>query len=345
MVAYSPQQDTRPTFSFPLIQAILQRWGLLGDPLAVNDLGGSYNRNWRIRLVEDDVVVRIRPPWITPQRLGDVHSLQRLLNQYQMATPRLRLSIYGHTYEWIEGRLVEVYDYLPEAEQRHWSTERWQGAFEHMGKLHAAFQQADVAVTPPLVSNYAPPRQLRLLLHLTLQQLEILPRSPEQKEGVAICKAAEQVRLQVEVQLETLRPHLPHQLVHGDFHLDNLLFDEQEHVRYTLDFDFTAWRERLYEIAYALRLALPQLTQNSECRLESSLVRGWLAIYDDSTLTPLTETERAALPYELALAALYFIAQACRTTDPLAQVLRESAYLELACFLVEHPSALLEGEC
>ncbi|NJL93137.1 MAG: phosphotransferase [Anaerolineae bacterium] len=39
---------------------------------------------------------------------------------------------------------------------------------------------------------------------------------------------------------------MPFQLVHGDYHLDNLLFSTDDQVRYTLDFDFTAWRERIF---------------------------------------------------------------------------------------------------
>jgi hypothetical protein len=85
------------------------------------------------------------------------------------------------------------------------------------------------------------------------------------------------------------------------------------------------------------------LTDNPDCQLDSGLVRAWLDLYESRALHPLTDGERDYLGYQLAQVALFFIADACRARDPVAQVLRESPYLELAIFLVRYPGSLLEG--
>jgi Ser/Thr protein kinase RdoA (MazF antagonist) len=182
------------------------------------------------------------------------------------------------------------------------------------------------------------------MLSDTRARLGSHPHHENLKEARAICGEAQQLMDQIEAQLLRMEgQHLPRHLVHGDFHLGNLLFGEDDRVRYTLDFDFVAHRHRIYDIAYALRLAMPQLTDNPDCTLDSSLVRAWLDLYESRALHPLTDGERAFLGFQLAQVALFFIAEACRARDPVGQVLRESPYLELAMFLVRYPDSLFEG--
>jgi len=335
------QQEDRPALDMQLVTLVLERWNLHGSPLAVEDLGGAYNGTWRVRGVRYDVVVRVRPRYIRVNRIKDVHALLILLNKQRIPTPHLRRSRSGSTFEHIRGRLVEVYDYLSEQENRHWSEIRWRAGFAHMAELHRALQSIQFPITPPTLSNYASAKLYVMLLQETLNRLLALPPSDERAEGIAICLEAQRVMGDVLVRVGKLDEPLPHQLVHGDFHLGNLLFDAADQVRYTLDFDFVAWRERIFEVAYALRLALPQLTDNTEKRLETHLVTEWLLEYDSLASYPLSPEERRLLPFYLAQVAIYFIADACRADDPLEQVLREAPYLELACHLVKYPESLL----
>jgi Ser/Thr protein kinase RdoA (MazF antagonist) len=275
-------------------------------------------------------------------RLREIHALQHRLQECHIPNPPPRLSIYGQTYEFIKGRLVEVCDYLPQAAKRHWTQGRWAQSFAHMAQLHQVLDGLGWQITPPTVSNYASTSLLRLMLRATAEKIAAHSPSPEQAEALAMCQEAERLRSLIETRLEALNPKLPSQLIHGDFHLDNLLFDAQESVTHTLDFDFLGWRERVYEIAYALRAALPQLTDNLEGRLDAGLIGAWLRIYNEHSPKPLTPAELTALPYFLSLVLLYFIAQAGQQTDPQGQVLREGPYLELACYLVNYPDSLWE---
>jgi Ser/Thr protein kinase RdoA (MazF antagonist) len=338
-------QQERPSLDMGFIEAALKQWNMRGAPLTGDDLGGAYNCNWHVVTPYEDVVVRVRPPWLTLQRLEGIHHLLELLAREAVRTPHLCRTNSGKTYDFVQGMLVEIYDYLPEAHNRQWSVNRWRAAFAHMAQLHTAFNHIRLNLTPPLVSNYAPPNLLQAMLNETLKRLEALPSSPDQQEALAICREALRVLLKIEVGLFTLKGELPRHLVHGDYHLDNLLFDEDDQVKYTLDFDFVASRDRIFEIAYALRLALPQLTDNDRCYLDSHLVREWLEIYNNLTSYPLTDAERKFLPYYIAYVSLFYIADACRVEAPLTQVLRESPYLELACHLVAHPESLLDGTC
>ena len=109
-----PYQQMRPELNLAFIAVVQDKWALYGTPLAIDDLGGAYNRNWRVVMPADDVVVRVRPPWLRAQRVAELHALLMLLNREALPTPKLRHSRFGRTYEYIQGRLVEGYDYLVE---------------------------------------------------------------------------------------------------------------------------------------------------------------------------------------------------------------------------------------
>src|SRR5262245_43156659 len=94
------------------IHAILALWDIRGTPVAMADLGGSYNANMRVITEHADVVIRVRPVWVQVERLIDVHELLKALYQRGLATAVPRLSKAGRTYEMLEDRLVELYNYL-----------------------------------------------------------------------------------------------------------------------------------------------------------------------------------------------------------------------------------------
>ncbi len=338
-------RQARPALNWAFVEAVLARWALPSGVQAIDDLGGAYNRNGRVQTLGADVVVRVRPPWLTVRRVQGVHRLLGALHAAGLQTPLPRRTSRGESTAYVMGHLVEVYDYLPEAANRDWSNARWRAAFAHLGVLHTALSRLSMMLTPPLISNYAAPQHLQAMLTQTLARLEALPQDPDRAEALAMLAEALRVAARIEMYRVTQQPRLPQQLIHGDFHLDNLLFDANEQVCYTLDFDFAATGERIFDVAYALRLALPQLTDNPDCKLSSHRVRAWLAAYDAHAPAPLSPDERAMLPYELAAIALYHIADACRVAYPLGQVLRETSYLELACHLVAHPEALLDAPC
>lgn len=324
-----------------LVGRILAAWGISGSPLEWYDLGGAYNVNWRVITPQDDVVIRIRPTWTTVERLRDVHQLLQRLNARGLLTSLPLPARNGESFVSVDQHWVELYNYLPEAGDRQWSAARWLAGFRHMQVLHQKLNEVAAHIVPPIVSNYVPPALALRLLEETQAKIAALPPSHNRPEALAICREALEVMEHVANYFAALEQALPVRLVHGDFHLSNLLFNAQNEVAYTLDFDFMGWRERLYEIAYALRLALPQLTDNSQHTLNLDLIRLWLNAYDDQNSDPLTPQERAALPYQLAqVALLYLTVGGIQQGNPLWVVLRESAYVELACYLVRNPQAL-----
>ncbi|NJL93136.1 MAG: hypothetical protein HC915_05120 [Anaerolineae bacterium] len=96
-----------------------------------------------------------------------------------------------------------------------------------------------------------------------------------------------------------------------------------------------------FELAYALRLALPQLTDDADGILNTGRIRTWLDAYESEAPMPLTPIEHEMLPFQLALVALFFTADACRHRSPMWVVLREASYVELAIYLIEYPDVLL----
>lgn len=332
-----------PQPSDALVNAILAHWHLPPAPRQLLPLGGAYNANWRIITSAADVVVRVRSPWVMEARLQDVHALLSRLNGENCRTPNPRLAKSGSTYGQFNGRFVEVYDYMPEHGNRRWTTDRWHAAFAHLGRLHMLLNAVTAPqFTPPHVCNYADATEMQQALAQTRAIVKTSLATHNRREALAILDECGRILAGV---ADVFDAKLPRQLVHGDYHLDNLLFDEADTVIYTLDFDFVAWRPRLYEIAYALRHSLPQLTDNPSCTLDSERIRTWLFAYDQHSPHPLTNEERQRLPIALAHVLIFFVAHAHRTANPLDCVLDQSPYIELAVFLLAHPIALLDGQC
>lgn len=321
------------------VQRVLQYWGIPGKLLETKDLGGSYNANIRATTTRADVVLRVRQPWVTVKRVRDVHHILYRLSEWDINTPLPRMTRAGGTYAHFDSRLVEVFDYLPEEVNRRWCDNRWHASFQHLGHLHNALLSVGHDLTPPLVSNYARLELSFVMLGHTRARLEELPPSSNRREALAICDYAEVTLHKIAAFWDENHFNLPFQLIHGDFHLDNLLFDDADNVAYVIDFDFLGWRERVYELAYALRMALPQLTDNHDGMLNGDLVAQWLNAYNRAVQNPLTLDEYETLPYQMAQVALFYICDAGRLRNPLWRVLREAHYVELAGFLVDHPQS------
>lgn len=339
---FEQPRKSRPRLNEAFIQKVLNLWKIPGSLHEIVDLGGAYNANWRVSTTMADVVVRVRPEWITLERIFDVHLLIQRLHDYGIPSAVPRRCTNGETYAIVEGHVVELYDYLPEEGNRRWSAARWQASFEHMGRLHRALSAIGFNILPPNRSNYATPRLAALMIEVTKSRIETLPGSRNKKEAMAICEEARQIVETICQYWEGVQGRLPNQLVHGDFHLDNLLFNKADQVKYTLDFDFVAWRERVYELAYAFRLALPQLTENADGMLNQTLINKWIEVYNEYAPHPLTPLERQALPYQMALVSLFHIGNSSRIGNPLWVVLREVNYVELARYLITCPNAFCE---
>jgi homoserine kinase type II len=141
---------------------------------------------------------------------------------------------------------------------------------------------------------------------------------------------------------ERYESSLPFTIVHGDYGTDNVLMCGGTVVA-ILDFDFMAYRERVFELAYALYWTLDRLHVPAEGApySDSALKRaaGLLRRYA-TTATPLTDGEIEVLPFEMARVPLYPIVEAGYTTDapytsgPLAQTLAFARHVPVARWLV-----------
>ena len=107
-----------------------------------------------------------------------------------------------------------------------------------------------------------------------------------------------------------------------------------------LDFDYLGLRKRAFELAYSSYWALDRLGRRSaRGQVEGTdldRVGALLAAYHASAPAPLTGSEWAALPYQMARVPLYYLAEAGYTPDPVARTLAFARHLPRAAWLAEH---------
>ncbi|NJL93138.1 MAG: phosphotransferase [Anaerolineae bacterium] len=149
-------QEQRPALCEVLIRDALQCWGFSATPLEISDLGGAFNGNWRVALPEGELVVRVRPRWLTLDRLRDVQEIMCRLPEVGVPTAVPLLALAGRRFEQVNGRIVEVFHYLPEEANRHWSSERWAESFAHLGRLHRALAALQVQPVAPSGEQLCP---------------------------------------------------------------------------------------------------------------------------------------------------------------------------------------------
>lgn len=137
--------------------------------------------------------------------------------------------------------------------------------------------------------------------------------------------------------------------VHGDYGGDNVLMAHDAIVA-ILDFDFMAYRERIFDIAYGLYWALYRFCerQNGEvtplrCIGQASSA---LAHYNRHAPIPLNEHEIMALPWEMARIPLFWLAEAGYLGEseadatPLRQTVRFAEHLTIARQLINNAALL-----
>lgn len=237
------------------------------------------------------------------------------------------------------GRVLELEPFVPNSGAVE-SWRRYEAAFSLLGKLHGALAGPFAAAMPaPKVENYGRPETLIKWTRAARGRIRELT-SPDAREALALCDVSLLLLNDVQKWWSENAQHLPHGLIHGDFGVGNLLW-QQDDIVAMCDFDFVARHERVFDVAYALFWMFERLEPTRDYASWSwHRIPELLARYDAANSQPLTLRERRALPFEMARVPLYWPAEAVFLLDPVRAVLSRAETVVTAHWLLEHAHEL-----
>lgn len=324
----------------------------------IEPLGGAVNGVARIRTSRADVVVRVHRPWTTGERLDAVHAVQDDLRNHSIPIPRTLKTRAGAS--WVQlsvdigqlPRLVEATGFV-ESDPGEISRERSDIAIAMLARLHEAMATISPGSVPePAYSAFADPPTAISMLDETAPDFPLAADVPGYEVAVAVRERSRKVLGAILEQWMVLQPDLPRQLVHGDLQFGNILVRDTRVIG-VLDFDYTAERCRVFDVAYSLYHGLTRLrnaaAQGSLTNAECEMLADQAALYDSRTHHPLTTKEMVALPFEMASVGLYSAVEAgylIRDNDldgAIAQTRSIERHLSLIEGLVERAAAIAEA--
>ncbi len=293
----------RPVPSARLLDHLRLRHGLewAGTPV---DLGGSSSLNLLLRGTRGDVVVRVHRAWLQPARLTAIQAVRSALREAALPFAETIAALDGSLWTALDEHLVEVERNVEGEEMNSWS--RLLTGMRILGRVHGALAgiPADLAARKSPTANQIDADEV--LTSARRAAAVIRSWGPSGGETAAADKT-ETLAEQLETAWRPFHGLLPHQLVHGDFWDNNVLFNADSIVL-ILDLDFMAERERIDDIALILYYTNSGSTVAREASQSERQrrLRELVDAYDDGLSAHLAAVERAAIPLALARVVLSY---------------------------------------
>ena len=298
------KRGLRAQSSAELLDALEHCYGIVpsGPPI---DLGGSSNLNLLIVDSGRRVVARVYRQSVSGQRLSDIQQARRQLADHGFPCPVPIAALDGKEWTLIDGRLVEVEEYVDH--DSHMDTwDRVLPGLRTLGGMHEVLKV--VTASPdgraPRFVNYIDPAEV---LEASARGVaRIRSWSPTLTEAQLADASEELARLVSDAQSASNYAALPRQLVHGDFWDNNVLYREDRMVLIH-DFDHMGERARIDDLALTLYYMNLEPAADLGMDRRRSLVRHAVDSYDSGVEVKLSSVERAALPLALSRQPLWSI--------------------------------------
>lgn len=255
------------------------------------DLGGEDSLN--LLLEGQDVVFRVRRPFVSRRRLLGEQLLKRHLVDAGLATPD-PITWRRRTVLRCGPRWAQLERYVPPGRPPDGTaTDEW--LFAALGRLHRAMATVTSIPPRPLVSNCVSPRAMRRWLD-------------------ANCVARQATEEHLDRLVRMLRSQwvpakrLPQQLIHGDVHAGNILPTASGEPLY-LDLGGATVAPRIHDVGYALaHLVFAHCTDGPPNAASFPWYRlpRLLSTYESAAKSRLTADERTALPAYTAAVPIYY---------------------------------------
>jgi Ser/Thr protein kinase RdoA (MazF antagonist) len=302
---------------------LVRSLGLVPLPSGDQDRIGTTNRIVRCRDSSGrDLVARVRPRWMTEERIRFEHALAHHLAD--AVTPVL--APVG-TWSADSGLFCDVY---PLAAGRHGRPvpAELHEAGRLLERFHACARSfPEERTVPPPLRNQATPAEIATLLSS--------PGFADPDATPAFVHAVRSHAAALERELSLLDP-LPRAIRHGDYHLWNLLFAEDPlRVTALLDLDMAEVGPRIYDLSYAfffIRHALMASHGAEGARVDrwADVYRAFVEGYARSASPELSRDEIRVVPAQMRCVALQFaVANARLPIDEAARIaILEGEYLQ-----------------
>jgi len=280
------------------------------------------------------------------ERIEFLHRIMDRLAAAGFPCARVVRSASGASWTRWGDRLVEIHAFIEHDPGIHRGWDRMHAAAAALGELHGALRDAVAGITPvpPEMRNDVSPALCREMLADAVGALNRRRAADPATAARAleICGRASALLEAFGRDYERDVGRLPWTTVHGDFHFWNVLYRGDEVIA-IVDFDFLQERERLFDVAYALRYVIEHVRTLAgsaavdPSRLDWASVRLWIDLYDQNAPFPLTPAERARLPSELLRVFLVALTTAARQDDPARAMCAMSELFDLCAWIAAHP--------
>ncbi|TDO49822.1 Ser/Thr protein kinase RdoA (MazF antagonist) [Kribbella sp. VKM Ac-2527] len=272
----------------------------LAEVTFVRDLGGNFNLNLQVFTDQGALVVRISPQWVEADRLAAVQAVRQYLRDRGWPIPRTLRSRSGRTLAQLDGRVVEVEQYVEPSGTSMTTWPAISAGIQWLARLHEDLRAAPTstaAAHPPMANHIEADAEFSS----TIADIRSWSLSAEEATYV---DAAEQ--LAASLAHESPDCDLPRQLVHGDFWATNVYLSGDQ-LTLLLDLDFLGERPRVDDLALTLFFINDHLGRSDTSSIRIAKLRNLVNDYDAALKTPLSPTERAAIPYAVVRTPLTFL--------------------------------------
>ena len=302
--ALGGRRGRRAELTAAVLDALTAQYGVVSAG-AIVDLGGSSNLNLLVPCANATLVVRVYRPSVSAARLADIQRARRHLEERGFPCPVPIPTADGSDWALLEGRLLEVEQYV----ESDGDMDTWDRVIQGLallGRMHDVL--SSVAISPdsraPRFVNYLSSEDVT---EATARGTErIRSWRPTTSEARLADRSEELAALITDAERDDARALLPRQLVHGDFWDDNVLYRRNKIVL-VHDFDHMGERARVDDLALTLYYMSSEPAPPLTLAQRQSFIGRSVDANDSVTESPLSPGERAALPVALARQPLWSI--------------------------------------
>ncbi|MFH1241889.1 MAG: phosphotransferase [Pseudomonadota bacterium] len=205
---------------------------------------GYVNQNWIIDTSQGRYFLKRRHPELrNPEVIRAQHALSHHLRQSGFPAPAILPNLRGETLLVLDGEYYEIQAYIDGVPYEHAKPAHFQAAVETLRRYHDWVQGFEPlpALCPP-GGLYDPAILTARLTGLT--EAWALSRDPTMSN---IVRRLESQTADLKASFAR-HAQLPHLVIHGDYHADNLLLEEDRIVG-VVDYDKARWQPRVVELA------------------------------------------------------------------------------------------------
>jgi Ser/Thr protein kinase RdoA (MazF antagonist) len=297
------KESPKPHLSPELLHFVQEAYGIkaIGEPVVFKS---SRNLNVLITTADGRFVLRAYRAWITPERLAAIQTARKALGAHGVPSAQLQKTTSGATWTIHTDNLIELETYIEnDANMDTW--ERLEVGLPILGHAHSILKKltATEAGKQPIAANHIAPEAVLRLVDAAAERIKAVGATPESTKFITLAKSLADRLQKLEV---PFRGKLPHQLVHGDFWDNNVMFHDGK-VALVTDLDMMGERARVDDLALTLYYTTSSFDGDRLSPERIKRLRHLADLYDTGQDEPLSADERAALPLAIVRTPLFML--------------------------------------